>query len=816
VLKREEYGIFFLTEGQIKVSEKYVLGVCKIRPLKLYMDQDTKAKYSLKDFNVRNYLFSKYKDITSYVFIDFNETVDAIKNGLVDFTDIYFNTLTDIIYGFDRDLIENTVLDSDDSRFTIVKAIIWRINNAQKLLDTEEKKDNKESLRIQLFIDTHIDLIIYMLTYSIYDDEKLTDISENQKKLGISVLDDLYPHDYRFFYSGDLPDLTPCDYIGNIWYDVRPKVDKDPVAALIHLISSKTQHHKCQVRNFAMILYYYVQSYPVFLDLIKLILKAALLGNYTFCSIRADFTLRINLTYWINNVTDNDFFLWMHTNQALIYLATKLYYVYLVTMDYSLDYFLLHSSNWDVIKESIIKSSDICVSILSRYFPSFTLACLEIRKYIKSNDQENLVYITKLKKGDFIKILVSEINKVNEKIVINKLSTESQNSAKYLRPRVLEAINKVCSVISKRYVVTGKVEFKWLKVFGITKEGLGAIQGLYFEYEKLDIPDNSIFKRLIRLYESNPSDFHIIRAYFKALQTALSCKKFHLTHRQANNQMDGLRMRYYLEPWEEFPRDIAVYMYCENCLKWANPVVDSNNTKSAMNIYAIGAEKVLYDRETNDVYCGKQTQSLAVKKLQDSGAYDATIVHNAKEAKTIRKHKEANPCTSIPLAKVGMLGTVQELDDNFYALCEACSCLIGFECNKFNARGFTCNFHNPLLAKTHPPKIDFSIPNEMDPLYVQRAEKGFITKRSSKRCIYCDIDEFQVMDIDDSQLTEIKILNDTRQKGKAKLVYEDAFICDNDFTIVAHLFENRNTPQKTVLMAAIKAHRERFYTSIRK
>lgn len=784
-----------------------VFGVNKIKPLVLVAEEEDKVKYNLKDHNIRDILYKEFDSKYPHVFVDFKETIEAVRNRLTTVHRIKFVSVKSVIYGFDRKFLES-LIERKDKNYSILLSIIWRIHNAYTIIENTKTEQKGVIFRLQLFIDTHLELCNYMITYQKYTDSELEDISQNEETLGESVLKSFYPSDYNFYYCGDLPDLSPIVDAGNIWYDVKRKIE-NILFANIHFFSSKTQYHKCQVRNFSRILYNYMLDYPVFFKLLKLYCLISLLGNYSFCSYRPDFTSRLTIIHSFKNIDQTKFYQWMYEQESFIYFATREYYYYVCKIQYSLDFFMENTSNWSLIKNSIINTMDVCRSILSRYLPNIQLAYSEIEKHIESVHQNNLNYITKLRKSTFLNLVVSQAATAAEKNIQSKTTTESQSSERFISKELRIVIDNVCHYLSQKNEIKGKLPFKWLKVFGVTKEGFDLIRNLYYLYERKDIADNSIPKKLSVIYQNNSNDFHIIRYYLQKLKTLISFESYLTCFDKAQNQIEAHRRKWICHPWDEFDERLADYYYCENCKKWAHPVVDGTGQKSQMNIYATGLEKALYNYEDNKLYCGKQNVSLAVNKLKTSGLYYADDVSDLKVAKVIRKQKENKKCSSIPLVEVNMIGRIQEIDDKKYALCEVCSGLIEYEGNKFNARGFTCNVHNQsFFQKIVAPKIEFTVPNEADPLYKQRLEKGIIPKRTKDRCIYCGLDNHQVLLLQQQSLINAKILNDENKSENMK--YEVIQICNSDFSSSAFLFENGGIPQKSILLTTIKTNREKY------
>ena len=235
-----------------------------------------------------------------------------------------------------------------------------------------------------------------------------------------------YPFDNRVNFYGSLPDLTSTIDLGNIWYDIRPLNNdklKSIIYSIIHLISSKPQNHKCQIRNFTKIIYDYSQEYPILIILFALILEISLLGNYIYSIEKISFLKRIEIRDFFRDYYNIDLFKqsslimspnddmnnkqiefllkWMNENEQYVYYSTKEFYIFLCEYQYVIDKMLIETSNWLETKIIIKKSMDFIRNKLNNdvNFLHIMEDNIEIiQKFIS-------FFKSKLKKFDFIDIL---------------------------------------------------------------------------------------------------------------------------------------------------------------------------------------------------------------------------------------------------------------------------------------------------------------------------------------------------------------------------------------------------------------------------
>jgi hypothetical protein len=772
-------------EGPLPYQKRFILGVNKIRPLYRKLQKredhprDTIPVSVLRQF-IQKRFPSKWEKTYKYVLCDFNETLSYAKKRALPYDNITRWMYTNLkncdpdeskerhTYGFDHTVIEKISPVPDESdNFDIIRSLIARIHAGHKFMNwCIRENDRKLKFCAQLFIDSHLDLSIYVTKHGVYEDTRLLHPYDNMEYIIMSALDTYYPFEDRFAYFGNLPDMTTCIDMGNLWYDVRPK-SKSLISALIHIIACKPLNHKCQWRNFIEILWDYVSKYPVISDLYRLLIEVSLMGNYPYAEVRPSFIHRMDIRKAFGYgssvdefsqaatnkssstttassisfsckqlITDNELFLWMTENEHIICQITTEYYMYNVITQHALDSVLEYYDHWKNVKQLIRKGTDIirrevnnfdifskCITDDKQSTPVLPPAvnCFEsTKRELQLIHQKTLVYISKLKKTGFIDIIITELNKYNERNVINKYSTSPQTSEMYLQSskanidkintvsedggssnesstesndQFMHFMNLVCEHVAS--LRTNRIETKWLKCLGITPNGYEYIRDLYYRYECEDIADNSISKDIDKIFKNSERDFHLIRVYVKTIQKLRSVRSYVLSSDYGVNQLKALRAKRCMMWWEQTPEDIDLFYYCSSCKKWAAPVVDSRDEKKRLNYHALGREKALYDPHTKQLYCGKQTTSISVKKYMDNGTYFATHdISDTRIAKTIRNHKENLSCNGVPLIGVHMLNICQKLDDKKWALCEICGWLTQYEGAKFGSNGFTCGMHD--------------------------------------------------------------------------------------------------------------------------
>ena len=775
-----------------------ILGVNKINPFRDPHTNIVKSPISL----LRP---SQSPQIQEYVLCDLKVTVEWLRRQdrlfvVYQCRELEFD-LTDDIYGFSRNLVVE-VLRHLPTKTYVFQALLFRLSKAHTRM--KECTHYSERFRWQLYIDSHIPICRYIQRHQQFLDSVLTDESENVNNLVTSVVDYYAPGVHKIrHYCGDLPNMIELAFGGNAFGDIR-QTKPTLVSALIHVIVCKTQDHKCQVRNFVRILFDYFHSYPVMVDLFKLFIRVSLLGNYPFCGYRPKFSRRIDI---INQFDDIDyldknnevFFKWLAEHEQLVCYMTKEFYIYITELEYTLDKVMANTSNWTQIKKATVEAMDVVRNQLCKSKPEED-QFKGIEEELKVVHQSNLIFMSKLKKEPFVDIMVSELGKYHEKHAVNKYSTQSQASEQHLSAPVLDGLRYVAMRMARKE--DSSVELCWLKCFGITESGYNDIRDLLFSYEKNDIADNAISRPIAQIYQRSNKDFHLLRVYFKQIQEVRSVKRFRLSRDYMENHVRALRCRYGLMPWEDLPPDADVFYYCKGCKRWANPMVEDNKpATTSVNIHARGCEKALYDPDTKKLYCGKQTPSITLRKLMESGLYQMNRdIADTRTAKMIRKNKEANQCRNIELTPVHMAGHLQKLNDKIYALCEVCASLMPYEGVKFNRLGMCCIMHRKDRDKVSESekrikKVDLSMFKD-DILQQARftAKLGSLTNEKRK-CVYCEFDEETILREQGKIMRQLRVLD--------QLQFRDILLCENDYRFVNKLFDKGKIPFLEEVMTSI-------------
>lgn len=171
----------------------------------------------------------------------------------------------------------------------------------------------------QLFIDTHVRMFAIAESMRVWRDMQWFKDSQSGRVTdshASALIIRHYP-DCRYVLpcESEMPDLTPIVGLGNLRYEVNSKPPQPHVRqALLHIFSCKLMNHGWQLRNLPDILLRYMNGYmhrksktfvrgfPSIKEIVVLILRCGLLGNWVSSRTRLAFSKRVEIEFSFMNV----------------------------------------------------------------------------------------------------------------------------------------------------------------------------------------------------------------------------------------------------------------------------------------------------------------------------------------------------------------------------------------------------------------------------------------------------------------------------------------------------------------------------------
>jgi hypothetical protein len=545
-------------------------------------------------------------------------------------------------------------------------------------------------------IDYHINLFISIRKSSYYDDESLQDETKNESNFVTSMLEQFYPTHKQIFYWGDLPCMVFCLDSSNLWYDVRPK-NKDLISSIVHIFLCKTLAQKCQLRNFQQIMLKYCQKYPIILKLLKCIIPISLLGNYPFCNQQTGMKFRMETYTVFSSIwgfDDTRFMDWVRDNITLVRFCCKEFNRFCIDCDIALEKTLFETTTWKKVKIGLSKTMDIIRFRLSSESFTIDIGELDINSDLTNFHQTFLVSMWKLKKNNFLEIIVAEMGKLKEKGRGKRLTKKKfwDVKAQYITSIDTELIDLITN---REALFKGvRVPLKWLKVIGVSKMGVNTMRNLMDDYIVKHTADNSLYRRLLSVYNNRPRDFFLIFQYFNRMMDIRSLREFYFPQSVKEQQELALRTKHFITPGDPLPPSTYTFSFCTLCNRWAHPVVNNNEPKTCAGCFAYGSKKTLYDHISGDTYCGKKINPTVMKKiLENTSTLDPDLDTLKEEVDKSKDNQEVVLCSRSKLVHVNMLGTIKKIRKTSYALCTRCGVLMNYDGECFSNNGITCVLH---------------------------------------------------------------------------------------------------------------------------
>ena len=704
-----------------------------------------------------------------FIFVPFTVTLEAMMKKQVDALQCWndrsvFRKIVEEqnYFGLSASILQSIFENNANESFYISSALFYRITWGiywESRLRSES--DFRLALSAQLFVDSHLDLIKYILFNRIYDDislsNKVCTVSspnlQQRQKIG-----PFFPSFEKCIFEGDMPDMSSCIDSGNLWRDIRPKIN-DQFSALVHIFFCKMLNQKCQKRNFPSILYSYVQKYPMILELIRFCIINSLLGNYRHAKIRPTNLLdRLDIydNFSHRKVNRELLFIWIMKYLSLVMYCLKEFLVFSIVNNLALDIFLLAdptTTNWEHIKKNILFAMDKSREILSESTcvheeqqqqqqqqqqsvdqaqsmkEKFKKTFERIEGMIKIMHQLSLRHLIKIYRINFIKKMLTELKKFCEhksRQADERMSAFIDDEDRYVNPDKLLAMKQIAKLVALRQ--DNKLETRWLKYLGMTPYAVQTLRLIFlFHHEKL-ISDRVIQRKFGSIYEICIDDFYLFYHYVKILAQMQGMKAYPLSKCIVRNQIEALKKRHGYLNWHPFTETLDRFEYCSECKTWISACVKGPGRKMRA-IYSLGSQKTLYDPISGYKFCKRantidnnnhSTETIITTSMTPSHKSDEeeeeeetdyspslsiTTTIKKKSLYQLEKTKQKTRCKQTAISNIGLVGKIQSLGGQLWFLCEVCAIISPFSELSFSGNGITCRAHRftlPLKGVNSP------------------------------------------------------------------------------------------------------------------
>jgi hypothetical protein len=184
-------------------------------------------------------------------------------------------------------------------------------------------------LSIQMFADTHLDLLLFCDTMRNYSDFYISmpslcamvetewghalrssdlpaamayvKAAQMSEAVLLSPLERYYPHALRAVYAGEMPDIGPTMTMANLWKKVNEKNSRSAASSFVHVFVRKLVDQRCLSRNFHGMVSGELATQPALMAVALNMLEQTMLGNVETARFRPLWTTRLavrNTFHW--------------------------------------------------------------------------------------------------------------------------------------------------------------------------------------------------------------------------------------------------------------------------------------------------------------------------------------------------------------------------------------------------------------------------------------------------------------------------------------------------------------------------------------
>lgn len=522
------------------------------------------------------------------------------------------------------------------------------------------------------------------------------------------------PRDELAFWAGDLPDVVSAvSSMGWFWEDSDRATLK-----LVHVLE-KAKNVVCSFRNWQTIIGADCRTVPGLYEMQVLILRASLFRAYPGANACPSLASCVSLTkmFRVNSRDPDAMLRWMDANPRIVWFAWKEFINFALGFDPALHAMLSATPGWARVASSVARGLDLSCDLFNRTgtYSGETeervpFDCNAMLKRFYDADQ--VVYSLKVKKEAFWEILTKRLNQ-------HFSNRHKAGDSDFLDS---DLVPKETARLMDRYIARlapdEPLRPRDLYVWSIDHDIVDRLFAQRELYERSPMPDNAIRNRLAVLVDVCPRDFHLLYVYMNKLATHKQVSFSPLSVQVADRQVEALRRKFSLLPWEPVTNELLTSYYCEECVRPHFPVVKPPwlGFKGANEIPSFGHREVCYFWSTDTIRC---TKSVAVstptstKGLSKMGyaASDAAAAASANPRRTaasqarsaaLKKARAAqekrmasyrDPDDAHALREVCFVGAVVTIRKQRYAACETCFsvCHYGMDC--FSGGRISCGHH---------------------------------------------------------------------------------------------------------------------------
>lgn len=486
----------------------------------------------------------------------------------------------------------------------------------------------------------------------------------------------------------------------------------------------KAKNVVCSFRNWQQIIGADCRHCPGLYEMQVQVLRASLMRAYpgVNCCPTPASAVVLQKMFRVNSRDPDAMLRWMDANPRIVWFAWKEFIEFALQFNPALHSMLAALPGWTRVAASVTRALDMACDLFNRTgtYAGWTeervgFDCNAMLK--RFYDSEQVVHSLKVKKENFVDLLLKRLNQH----FTNKHKAGDQ---RFLDTDVvpLETARKMDRYIA-RLAPDEPLRPCDLYIWSVGHATIDRIFAQRELYERSPMPDNAIRNRLAQLVDVCPRDFHLLHLFVNKLVAHRLVSFAPLSRQTADRQMQALRRKYSLMPWQQPSRALLESFFCDQCVRPHFPVVKPPWTgfKNANEIPSYGHREVCYYWSTGTIRCTKsvvaqagaagsgtkglsklgytggnakeQPSATGSSKRTPAALARSAALKKARAAQERRLESYRDPADAHSLTPVCFVGAIVTIKKQRYVACEQCFSVCHYSIDCFSGVHISCGHH---------------------------------------------------------------------------------------------------------------------------
>lgn len=463
-------------------------------------------------------------------------------------------------------------------------------------------KDIGYSYKTMLFVDTHLDFLTRLsITSPMPDDRFFLQTRETLEPR----LTRLYPQMTRVCCFEELPSLSPLLFSMNQWRDPQNKrSNTSEHDTFIHLIR-KTLPSVCMMRSANNIFREALRQWPNIHKLVTQAMRCFWLGNYPLARNRPPLAVRLKINAMfapLSALLDATPSLdmeqqrakeiqdWIYTHPVLAITILREYSMSAIEATWSIDMARAQSIRWGNFKQVVRMAHGVLRAALIQLVKkngTVDWSVLEKRtggsskgEVMKWHEKQKL-HNTKLHKDTDYGIMLKKLQHVDSQLTIDASAMltwlNHDNRLECIKVVAWTTAQMIQQPLASGKMRTGLLT-GMLKCLGMTQRGYVRLRERLHGNVAYNISDNSFCDFMVTLHADAWQDYVLLKLYLLHVNHYASDGIRFTSIQHMRNQVNAIRHNLAIPGIKATPPGLGMANFCENCKKWAHPVVEPSDS----------------------------------------------------------------------------------------------------------------------------------------------------------------------------------------------------------------------------------------------